>query len=82
VLIATGSHPFHPANFPFHDSRVYDSDNILNLREIPATMLVAGGRRLRIRLHVRRVGLAGRRGVARATRRTRAGKSSATRTAS
>ena len=43
VLIATGSHPFHPANFPFHDSRVYDSDNILNLREIPATMLVAGG---------------------------------------
>ncbi|MBI5800190.1 MAG: Si-specific NAD(P)(+) transhydrogenase [Verrucomicrobia bacterium] len=43
VLIATGSHPFHPANFPFHDSRVYDSDTILNIREIPATMLVAGG---------------------------------------
>jgi len=43
ILIATGSHPFHPANFPFHDSRVYDSDTILNLREIPPTMLVAGG---------------------------------------
>ena len=26
ILIATGSHPFHPPNFPFHDSRVYDSD--------------------------------------------------------
>lgn len=43
ILIATGGHPHHPSNFPFHDSRVYDSDSILNLREIPATMLIAGG---------------------------------------
>ena len=42
-LIASGSHPFHPPNIPFHDSHVYDSDTILNLREIPATMLIAGG---------------------------------------
>lgn len=42
-LIATGSHPFHPPNFPFHDPRVYDSDTILNLREIPETLLIAGG---------------------------------------
>src|SRR5688572_18212572 len=26
VLIATGSYPNRPANFPFHDPRVYDSD--------------------------------------------------------
>jgi NAD(P) transhydrogenase len=43
VLIATGSHPHHPENFPFYDSRVYDSDTILHLREIPQTMLIAGG---------------------------------------
>ena len=43
MLIATGSHPFRPANFPWHDSRVYDSDTILKLGAIPASMLVAGG---------------------------------------
>src|SRR5437870_4388756 len=42
-LIATGSYPYRPENFPFHDSRVYDSDTIINLHEIPATMLVVGG---------------------------------------
>jgi NAD(P) transhydrogenase len=43
ILIATGSHPFHPPMLPFDDPRVYDSDTILNLREIPESMLVAGG---------------------------------------
>lgn len=42
-LLATGSHPFRPPNLPFHDWRVYDSDTILNLHEIPRSMLVAGG---------------------------------------
>lgn len=43
ILIATGSHPFRPAVFPFHDARVYDSDTILNLHDIPRQMLVVGG---------------------------------------
>ncbi len=43
ILVATGGHPYRPDNFPFHDPRVYDSDSILNLREIPTTMLIAGG---------------------------------------
>ncbi len=43
VLIATGSHPFRPPVFPFHDVRVYDSDTILNLHDIPGRMLVVGG---------------------------------------
>ncbi len=43
VLVATGSHPFRPEVFPFHDARVYDSDTILNLHDIPHEMLVAGG---------------------------------------
>lgn len=43
ILIATGSYPFRPAIFPFHDPRVFDSDTILTVQEIPATMLVVGG---------------------------------------
>jgi NAD(P) transhydrogenase len=43
VLIATGSYPYRPPAFPFHDPRVYDSDTILTLHAIPTTMLVVGG---------------------------------------
>jgi NAD(P) transhydrogenase len=43
ILIAVGSHPFRPPVFPFHDARVYDSDTILNLHDIPRAMLVVGG---------------------------------------
>lgn len=43
VLIATGSHPYRPPVFPFDDPRVYDSDTILNLHDIPHEMLVVGG---------------------------------------
>jgi len=43
LLIATGSYPYRPPGFPFHDPRVYDSDTILTLHEIPASMLVVGG---------------------------------------
>src|SRR3954453_18504124 len=43
VLIATGSYPFRPPKIPYYDPRVYDSDTILELHEVPATMLVIGG---------------------------------------
>ena len=43
ILIATGSSPYRPAEFPFTDRRIYDSDSILSLHEVPPTMLVAGG---------------------------------------
>lgn len=43
ILLAPGSYPFRPAVFPFHDPRVFDSDTILTLQGIPATMLVIGG---------------------------------------
>ena len=42
-LIATGSHPHRPGNFPFEDPRVFDSDTILGIGDIPGTMLIAGG---------------------------------------
>src|SRR5579864_4276842 len=43
ILVATGSYPYRPPAFPFFDPRVYDSDTILDLREIPKSMLVVGG---------------------------------------
>ena len=42
-LIATGSSPYHPPVVPFCDTRVYDSDTILNIHDIPSSMLIAGG---------------------------------------
>ena len=42
-LIATGSYPAHPGNIPFGDPRVFDSDTILQLHDMPDTMLVIGG---------------------------------------
>ncbi|MGH9340522.1 MAG: Si-specific NAD(P)(+) transhydrogenase [Acidobacteriota bacterium] len=42
ILIATGSYPYRPPQFPFHDPRVYDSDTILTLRSMPRTVLTAG----------------------------------------
>ncbi len=43
MLLATGSRPFRPGVFPFDDPRVYDSDTILELHDIPKEMLVVGG---------------------------------------
>jgi NAD(P) transhydrogenase len=42
-LIATGSCPTHPGNIPFHDPRVFDSDSILQMHDMPDRMLVIGG---------------------------------------
>ncbi len=43
ILIAVGSSPHRPDVFPFSDPRIYDSDEILNLPEMPASLLVIGG---------------------------------------
>src|SRR5262245_31930565 len=44
ILIATGSYPFRPRElFPFTSTRVFDSDTVLSLYEIPRSMLVVGG---------------------------------------
>jgi NAD(P) transhydrogenase len=42
VLIATGSSPVRPAEFPFDDPRVRDSDGILRLERLPQRLVVAG----------------------------------------
>jgi NAD(P) transhydrogenase len=43
ILIATGSYPHRPPVFPFHDPRIFDSDTILTLQDVPGTLLVVGG---------------------------------------
>ncbi|RRQ25203.1 Si-specific NAD(P)(+) transhydrogenase [Rhodococcus sp. Eu-32] len=42
VVIATGTSPARPADVEFDDYRVLDSDGILNLEFIPASMVVVG----------------------------------------
>ena len=43
ILIATGSSPFRPPQFPFDDDRVHDSDEILELKTMPKKLVVIGG---------------------------------------
>jgi NAD(P) transhydrogenase len=42
VLLATGSHPQHPPDIPFDDRYILDSDTILAMDRIPASMVVVG----------------------------------------
>lgn len=42
ILIATGSSPARPPEFPFDKPEVYDSDTILNLDRLPKSMAVVG----------------------------------------
>lgn len=42
VVIATGTKPLRPSGVEFDDSRVLDSDGILDLKTIPTSMVVVG----------------------------------------
>jgi NAD(P) transhydrogenase len=42
ILLATGSHPFLPADVPFDDPDVHDPVEILQLDRIPGSLLVIG----------------------------------------
>ena len=43
TIIATGSQPRNPADVPFDHEAVVDSTTILNIRRIPASMIILGG---------------------------------------
>jgi NAD(P) transhydrogenase len=43
ILIATGSSPLRPPEFCFDDDRVHDSDEILQLKQMPKKLVVIGG---------------------------------------
>ncbi len=42
IMIATGSYPYHPPNFPFDGTRVHDSDTILNIDHVPQSLCIVG----------------------------------------
>lgn len=42
-VIATGAKPFRPANIQFDGKTIFDSDDILNMRELPRELTVVGG---------------------------------------
>jgi NAD(P) transhydrogenase len=42
ILIATGSSPVRPPEFPFEHNRVHDSDEVLQLERLPRSMAVVG----------------------------------------
>lgn len=43
VLLAPGTKPARPAHIPFDGTTVFDSDEFLNLENIPRSMIVVGG---------------------------------------
>ena len=43
VLLATGTRPHRPEDYPWSDSRLFDSDTILSIGELPDSLLVIGG---------------------------------------
>jgi NAD(P) transhydrogenase len=43
ILLATGSKPHRPADIPFDDKSIFDSDSILAMDRIPKSMIVVGG---------------------------------------
>ena len=42
ILIATGSSPFHPPEFVFEHPRIHDSNEILEIHELPKKLAVIG----------------------------------------
>jgi NAD(P) transhydrogenase len=43
ILLATGTRPFHPPQYPFDHTRIYDSDSILLLDKVPRSLAILGG---------------------------------------
>ena len=42
ILVAAGSSPIRPPEFPFHDERVRDSNQILELKTLPKRLAIIG----------------------------------------
>lgn len=42
ILVATGSTPWRPPEFPFADPRIYDSDALLEIKALPKRLVVIG----------------------------------------
>ncbi len=43
IIIAVGSHPYHPPDINFDNEHIYDSDTILQLDKFPSSLAILGG---------------------------------------
>ena len=43
ILIATGSKPHRPADIDFEDDFIHDSDEVLNINQLPKSLTILGG---------------------------------------
>jgi NAD(P) transhydrogenase len=43
IVIAVGAKPYRPAHIQFNGSSIFDSDDVLNLKNLPREMTVVGG---------------------------------------
>jgi len=43
IIVATGSEPLRPAGFPFDGKRVITSDEAIELKELPPSVVIVGG---------------------------------------
>lgn len=43
ILIAVGAKPFRPPNIEFNSETIFDSDDILSMKELPRNLTVVGG---------------------------------------
>lgn len=43
ILLASGSSPARPKNIPFNNENVFDSDTVLQMQNLPRSMIVIGG---------------------------------------
>ncbi|HEX8807267.1 MAG TPA: FAD-dependent oxidoreductase, partial [Candidatus Aquilonibacter sp.] len=43
IVVASGSRPLRPANIPFDDPAVFDTDDVFAIGRLPADLLIVGG---------------------------------------
>ena len=43
ILVATGSTPARPKNVPFNDDNIFDATTVLEMKQLPKSMVVIGG---------------------------------------
>lgn len=43
ILLAPGAAPYHPPHIPFDHPRIYDSDMVLRMTQVPHSLIIIGG---------------------------------------
>ena len=43
IVVAVGTHPYHPPGFEADEDKILDSDDVLTMKELPRNLVVVGG---------------------------------------